>query len=101
VPSRCGYGGGRQPAIVRPHLFQNHLDPPRKLSVLPRELAAWVVVDDDIGVDAVAFDDPLLAVDGVGGELGFAQGAAVDEGDGAADADGAAPAAFADQLAEL
>jgi hypothetical protein len=82
-------------------LLHDFLDGALELVVGASVLARGVVVDYDVGIDAVAFDDPLLAVDGVGGELGFAQGAAVDEGDGAADADGAAPAAFADQLAEL
>ena len=68
--------------------------------VLAAEFAGGVVVDYDIRIDAVALDDPALAVFGVGGKFGFTEVAAVGEWQGAGNADDSTPGAFADEFAE-
>ena len=46
------------------------LDGTLQLVVDAGELAGRVVVDDDVGIDPVALDDPLLPFQVVAGELG-------------------------------
>src|SRR5262245_29770517 len=82
-------------------LFLDHFDGAVELLIGTGEFLGGVVVHDDVGIDAVTFDDPFLAVDLVGGELRLVDIAAVKQRQSAADADGAAPASLADQLAEL
>src|SRR5512141_2494447 len=92
---------GRDLAALGLEILEDDLDGFVELVVDAGELPGRVVVDDDIGLDADALDDPALALRAVRGELGLVERAAVEERQGAADADDAAPGALADERAEL
>ena len=66
----------------------------------PLNSFAGIVIDHDVGIDAVALDDPVLAVLRIGRELRPEELAAISQRKRIANADDAAPGAFADQFAK-
>ena len=72
------------------HLLQNHLDSLIQLCVNAIELVVWVVVDDDVRVNAVSFDNPVAALV-EWGELRTVQRAAVDKWQAATNSNHTAP----------
>src|SRR6185312_16117698 len=78
-----------------------HLDGLVELWILARQLLRHVLVDHDIGFDAVAFDCVLAVEPDNASELRHVDAAAVDQGPEVAKADHAAPGARADQGAQL
>src|SRR5262249_53147437 len=94
---------GRRRDLVALHL-QLLLDDgqgPVQLLIRAGVLLRRVVVHDDVRRDAATLDDPLLALDVVARELGAVEVTAVQQRQRTADADHAAPAPLAHQLAEL
>src|SRR5437867_1925912 len=87
--------------FLRLQLLADDLDRLVELLVVAGELAGGIIVNDKVRVDAVALDDPLLAVKTVARELRPVQEATVQERQRAADADHSSPAPLADQLAQL
>src|SRR5262249_26528448 len=59
-----------------------------------------IIIDDDIRINSVTFDDPLFAVLGINRELRFEELPAVDKRQRLANAGYAAPRPFADEFAE-
>ena len=64
------------------------------------EFFPGIIIDYDIGINAVPFDDPLFAVFGINRELRFEELSAVDKWQRLANASYSAPGAFADEFAE-
>src|SRR5688500_16732630 len=83
LPLRQGRRPWQRP-WVRPQLFEDQVDGAVELLIDAGVFLGGVVVDDDVGIDAVAFDHPVLAGRIVGGELGLVEIAAVEEGQRAA-----------------
>ena len=90
----------RQVVALRLQLFLNFLDSPVELLIFALEFLGRIVVDHDVGIDAVAFDDPAFAVLGVRRELRLEEIAAISQRKRVADSDDAAPGPFADQFAQ-
>src|SRR5262249_31928936 len=82
----------RQLPLLGLQLLEHHPDGAVELLVLAGVLPGRVVVHHDVGIDAVALDDPLLALDVEARELRPVQVAAVQQRQRATDADDAAPA---------
>src|SRR5918996_197743 len=71
-----------------------------KLLIFAFEFFSRIIIDDDIRIDSVSFDDPLFAVFGVKRELRFEELSAVDKRQRFANASYTAPGPFADEFAE-
>src|SRR5437762_9099604 len=71
-----------------------------KLLIFAFELFSGIIIDDDVRINSVTFDDPLFAVFGVKRELRFEELSAVDKRQRFANASYAAPGPFADEFAE-
>ena len=81
---------------ARPEFFDRAIE----LLVFAVELLRRIVIHHDVGIDAVAFDDPSFAVLRVRRELRPKELAAVGQRERVANADDAAPGPFANQFAE-
>src|SRR5437762_2791291 len=71
-----------------------------ELLIFAFEFFPGVIIDDDIRINSVTFDDPLFAVFGVKRELRFEKLSAVDKRQRFANTSYAAPGPFADEFAE-
>src|SRR5213592_4852541 len=71
-----------------------------KLLIFAFEFFPGIIIDYDIWINAVPFDDPLFAVFGINRELRFEELSAVDKWQRLANASYSAPGAFADEFAE-
>ena len=71
-----------------------------KLLIFAFEFFSGIIIDDDIRINSVTFDDPLFAVFGVKRELRFEELSAVDQRQRFANASYTAPSPFADEFAE-
>src|SRR6266481_10114338 len=69
-----------------------------KLLIFAFEFSSGIIIDDDIRINSVTFDDPLFAVFGVKRELRFEELSAVDKRQRFANSSYAAPSPFADEL---
>src|SRR5260370_16824528 len=69
-----------------------------KLLIFAFEFFSGIIIDDDVRIDSVTFDDPLFAVFGVKRELRFEELSAVDKRQRFANSSYAAPSPFADEL---
>src|SRR4029079_14848257 len=82
------------------HLVLHFLNGAIKLLIFAFEFFPRIIIDHDIRIDSVSFDDPLFAVFGIKRELRFEELSAVNKRQGFANAGGTAPSAFADELTE-
>src|SRR6266487_5710110 len=80
--------------------FLHFLDGAIELLIFAFEFFSGIIIDDDIRIDSVTFDDPLFAVLGVKRELRFEELSAIDKRQRFANASYAAPGPFADELPE-
>src|SRR6202008_170961 len=71
-----------------------------ELLVFPAEFLRWIVVDHDVGINAVTFDDPFFSVFREGRELRPEELAAVRQGQRIANPNDSTPGPFPDQFAE-
>src|SRR6266478_9005457 len=71
-----------------------------KLLIFAFEFFSGIIIDDDVRINSVTFDDPLFAVFGVKRELRFEKLSAVDKRQRFANASHAAPGPFPDEFAE-
>ena len=94
VPLRPRRGRRKRLLPARLQLLHQLLDRPVQLGVLAGVLVRRVVIDHDVRVDAIAFDDPLLPLGVVPAKLGAVEDAAVEEWQRAADADDALSAGW-------
>src|SRR5437660_69007 len=69
-----------------------------ELLILAPEFFNRIVIDNDIGIDSMTFDDPFLAILRIGCELRPEELSAIGEREWFANSDNAAPSAFADQF---
>ena len=76
------------------------LDRAIELLVFATEFFRRVIIDHDIGINAVTFDDPLFSVLGIKPEFRFEELAAVHQRKRIANSNNAAPGALADEFAE-
>jgi hypothetical protein len=76
------------------------LDRTIQLLILAFEFFPGVVIDDDVGIDAATFNDPLFAVLRIRSEFRLEELAAIGERQRLSYANNATPRAFPDQLAE-
>src|SRR5438552_18691340 len=86
----------RQLIAFRLHLLLNLLDRPVELLVFAAKFFRRIVIDHDIGINAVAFDQPFFSVLGIKPEFRFEELAAVHQRKRIANSDNAAPGPFAD-----
>src|SRR6267378_510924 len=84
----------RQFVAFRLQLFLDLLDPAIELLIFALKFFRRIVVDHDIGIDAVTFNDPFLSVLRVKRELRFEKIAAVNQRKRIANSNHAAPRAF-------
>src|SRR4030095_364925 len=84
----------------RLHLVLYFLNGAIKLLIFAFEFFRGIVIDHNIRIHSVAFDDPLFAVFGINRELRLEELAAVDQWQRFANASYAAPGPFTDELAE-
>src|ERR1700675_2516980 len=87
---------GRQIVAFRLQLFLDFLNPAVELLVFAFEFFGRIVVDYDIGINTVTFDDPVLSILGIKRELRFEELTAVDQWQGIPNSNHAAPRPFAD-----
>ena len=80
--------------------FEDDLDALVELLVLAAEFAGGVVVDEDVGFDPFALDDPRFSIDRVFAFRRNSEIAAIGKRERTVDADDAAPRAFADEFAQ-
>src|SRR5262249_47410958 len=71
-----------------------------KLLIFAFELFPGIIIDHDIRIDSVSFDDPLFAVFGKKRELRFEELSAIDKRQGFANASYASPSPIADEFAQ-
>src|SRR6266705_1419814 len=86
----------RQLIAFRLHLLLNLLDRPVELLVFAAKFFRRIVIDHDIGINAVTFDDPFFSVLGIKPEFRFEELAAVHQRKRIANSDNAAPGPLAD-----
>src|SRR5262245_21758501 len=60
-------------------LVLNFLDGTIKLLIFAFEFFPGIIIDDNVRINSVAFDDPLFAILGINCELRFEELSAVDE----------------------
>src|SRR5678815_6062902 len=99
---RISIGPGRGRRKIEAFCLQtvlHFLDGAIKLLIVAFEFFPGIIIDHDIRIDSVAFDDPLFAVFGVKRELGFEELTAIDKRQRLANSSYAAPSPFADEFA--
>ena len=100
---RISIGPGRGRRKIEAFCLQpvlKFLDGAIKLLIFAFEFFPGIIIDHDIRIDSVSFDDPLFAVFGIKRELRFEELSAVYQGERFANPSGTAPGAFADKFAE-
>src|ERR1043166_7324972 len=90
----------RQLVRLRFHLGLDLRNRAVELLVFPFEFLRRIVIDHDVGINAVTFNDPILAILRIRGELGAEELAAVGQGKRVANAYYTAPGPFPNQLAQ-
>src|SRR6266550_2644550 len=87
-----GVGWDRwQFVAFRLQLFLNFLDRSVQLLIFPAEFLGRIVIYYDIGINSVAFNDPVLALFRVGGELRLKELTAINQREGIANTNDAPP----------
>src|SRR6266436_8511268 len=102
-PGRISVGprrGRRKIESLCLQLVLNFLNGAIKLLIFAFEFFSRIIIDDDIRINSVTFDDPLFAVFGINCELRFEELSAVDKRQRFANASYAAPSPFADEFPE-
>src|SRR5437763_10937391 len=100
IPVRVRWRARRQRITFRLHVLLDLFDCAIELLVFAVKFLRRIVIDHDIGIDAVTFDDPFLAVLRKGRELRPKQLAAIRKRKRITDSNHAAPGPFSDQLAK-
>src|SRR4026207_758357 len=99
--SRISIGPGRGRRKIEAFCLQpvlKFLDCAIKLLIFAFEFFPGIIIDHDIRIDSVAFDNPFFAVFRVKRELGFEELSAVSKRQRFANAGYAAPSPFADEF---
>ncbi len=99
IPIRIGRDRG-QIISLGLQLLLHFLDRPVELLIFAAEFFRRIVIDHDVGIDTMPFDDPIFAVLRIRRELGLEKVAAVSQRQRVANADDSAPGAFADQFTQ-
>ena len=97
APISRGRHAGQRLALLQ--LLHHLLDGTIQLLILAVPLADRVVVDQDVGINAMVLNNPVARLRIVAGEEGHTDVGPVHIGQRAADANDAAPGACADQFA--